>query len=77
MHSPEKMLWLEVIKRAQDEAAGEMKEPQREHRIYKYLAYRWLRSPSPDLEEICDMAGLTDHDMNMLIEIERDKWRSE
>lgn len=76
--TPERNLWLNVVIRAQEEAAEKPSKPSKVNpnpKVVKYLAYRWLRAWTPDLAEICELAGFTDRDVTKLIELERSKWR--
>lgn len=73
-NDPSRKLWLEVVLRAQEEAAGRYRYG-KEPKIVQYLAQRWLTTYSRSLNEVCEFAGFTDLMVRKLVEGERAKWR--
>lgn len=68
--SKERLLWLQVIVRAQEDARGnfvayDLREENT--RMLTYLAKKWLMRESKALAEVCEMAGVGEAGMERIL----------
>jgi hypothetical protein len=69
--SPELSVWLSVIRLAQEDAEGRgMVEP-----FTRYLAQRWLTTPSRSFYHVCALANIDRVQADFIIEKERKRWK--
>lgn len=64
-----KLLWLTVLRRAQEESEGRHIYVDREKSEHvRYLAGRWLKTWSRSYLTVCELAGLTEKEARWLQE---------
>lgn len=70
----EREFWLRVILRAQAEASGRYLEKGDDPRMVRYLARKWLTRCSREFRRVCDLAGLNEHQITLLVQQSREQW---